>query len=78
MLNGTLPGELTQLTKLTFLAVGGNAISGSIPAGIGSMTNLALLAFDENPIKGTTPTEIGLLKSLREYECCRSIWVLIT
>ena len=58
-LNGSIPGELANLTSLWILYLGGNELSGSIPAGLANSTSLHWLHLSDNKLTGSIPSELG-------------------
>ncbi len=59
-LNGSLPIQIGDFTKLTALEISfNNLLSGNLPAQIGNLTNLERLIFWDNNLTGNIPTEIG-------------------
>jgi len=62
---GTLPSELSQLTRLRMLNFGFNSLSGSIPAQLTNLTDLQVLYLNANSLEGTLPADLGGLTSLR-------------
>jgi Leucine-rich repeat (LRR) protein len=64
-LNGPIPVEIGNLTKLILLKLSTNQLNGNIPAEIGNLTNLEWLWLHSTEISGTIPVEIGHLTSLR-------------
>ena len=65
-LNGPIPPELGNLTRLTTLYLQHNRLSGPIPPELGNLTNLAILFLRGNQIRGELPPELGNLTSLRQ------------
>ena len=64
-LDGTLPAELGEFTKLKILNVRGNKLNGSVPSEIGLLGELVSLDLAENDFE-SLPPEIGQLWSLVE------------
>ena len=67
-LNGPIPPELGNLTRLTTLYLLHNRLSGPIPPELGNLTNLVVLYLRGNQIRGELPPELGNLTSLRELD----------
>jgi Leucine-rich repeat (LRR) protein len=63
-LNGTIPPQIGNLTKLENIYFRGNNLSGAIPPQIGNLANLIILDLDDNKLTGTIPPEIGNLTNL--------------
>ena len=63
-LKGEFPPELTNLTNLEVLALGGNQLTGTVPAWLGSLANLQELYLWSNELTGEIPTELGNLTNL--------------
>ena len=69
-LNGTIPSEIGNLTKLKYLWLGGTIqggelkLSGAIPKEIGKLTNLHILYLNNNNLTGEIPPEIGDMENL--------------
>ena len=61
---GTIPIEISRLSKLIYLDLSFNKLSGEIPPQIRLLTNLEDLRLGENRLNGSIPLEIGHLKSL--------------
>ncbi|XP_038691933.1 MDIS1-interacting receptor like kinase 2-like [Tripterygium wilfordii] len=65
-LNGSIPSQISQLTKLISLDLSNNQLSGTIPADIGLLTHLEVLQLGHNSLAGLITQEIGKLKSLNK------------
>ena len=63
-LNGEIPAEIGNLTKLTSFYLHFNQLSGEIPTEIGNLTNLTDLTLFSNQLSGEIPAEIGNLTNL--------------
>ncbi|KAL0320981.1 UNVERIFIED_CONTAM: putative LRR receptor-like serine/threonine-protein kinase [Sesamum radiatum] len=63
---GPIPDELWNLTYLTDLSFGINALSGELPAELGLLTDLRSLAFGTNNFSGPLPSELGNLSRLTQ------------
>lgn len=61
----TIPTEIGQLSRLTFLGLKSNNLNGQIPTQIGQLTALRLLVLSYNDFTNNLPTEIGKLTLLR-------------
>ena len=61
---GPIPSELGQLTRLTYLLLGGNELSGPIPAALGDLGNLEWLQLYGNQLSGPIPAALGNLTRL--------------
>ncbi len=66
-LNGTLPGELGQLSFLTDLHIGSNGLTGELPSEISNLAALEQLRIGNNLMTGPIPAELGQLKSLTAF-----------
>ena len=65
-LNGQLPVELGDLTRLKWLNIARNPdLTGDIPPEMAQLTNLEVLYLWENDLTGTVPTWMGDLSELR-------------
>ncbi|MBI2214029.1 MAG: fibronectin type III domain-containing protein [Acidobacteria bacterium] len=67
-LTGSLPIQVTQLTKLRELRLGqfyGNPLGGTIPPQIANLTNLEVLDLSGNALTGTLPPSVAALPKLR-------------
>jgi hypothetical protein len=63
-LTGTIPSEVSLLTKLTYLDLCCNSLTGTIPSQLGLLTKLTDLSLWGNNLIGMIPSEIGLLSKL--------------
>ena len=63
-LSGTIPPEISALTRLDFLILYENHLTGSIPPEIGNLTHLEILGLIDNQFDGSIPVEIGNLTNL--------------
>ncbi|GJN01754.1 hypothetical protein PR202_ga19046 [Eleusine coracana subsp. coracana] len=63
---GQIPEELRNLTRLTNLDLGINALTGSVPKELGNLTNLVSLGFGSNNLNGSLPSEFGNLVKLKQ------------
>ncbi|XP_071720955.1 uncharacterized protein [Rutidosis leptorrhynchoides] len=69
---GALPGTLSQLKSLKFLAVSRNFISHEIPATLGELRELRTLDLSYNQLTGTIPWALGGLPSLTNVILCHN------
>jgi hypothetical protein len=63
-LSGSIPRELTLLSKLEVINLRDNSVSGYIPDGIGSLANVHSLYLGGNRMKGSIPSEMGFMSKL--------------
>ena len=63
-LQGSIPSELGNLSKLTTLELQSNQLTGEIPSELGNLSNLSALYLWENDLSGEIPSELGNLSSL--------------
>ena len=63
-LQGRIPAELVDLTKLERLSLGRNRLSGPIPPELGGLKNLTELSLHLNQLTGPIPSELGNLANL--------------
>ena len=63
-LNGPIPSEIGNLTKVRLLILIGNELSGNIPKEISNLTDLWLLYLYNNNLTGEIPSEIGNMETL--------------
>jgi hypothetical protein len=62
--SGSIPPELSLLTKLEVINLRDNIVSGSIPDGIESLTNVHSFILGGNRLNGTIPSELRLMFKL--------------
>jgi Leucine-rich repeat (LRR) protein len=67
-LYGTIPSNISHLSKLLVLDLSANQFTGSIPASLGNLSNLTTLYLYENQLSGSIPQELGMLSSLSDLE----------
>ncbi len=67
-LTGEIPLELTNLTQLRTLLLGGNSMSGPIPRDIHRLSQLEILNLSVNSLSGRIPLELGELAQLKVLE----------
>ncbi|KAL6296994.1 hypothetical protein ACE6H2_005136 [Prunus campanulata] len=63
---GTIPPQISQLSKLVYLDLSCNRLNGSVPASVGNLSNLAYLDLCRNYLNSSIPLEMGNLSSLVE------------
>ncbi len=64
-LNGHIPSELGNLSKLEALYLSHNELSGAIPPELGDLSNLTELDLTANQFSGEIPSELGNLSNLK-------------
>uniref|UniRef100_A0A251UW39 non-specific serine/threonine protein kinase n=1 Tax=Helianthus annuus TaxID=4232 RepID=A0A251UW39_HELAN len=64
---GSIPKEISSLTKLTFLSLFNNKLTGGIPTILGNITSLELFSVRGNPLGGGFPNILSQWKNLREF-----------
>ncbi|KAJ0967647.1 hypothetical protein J5N97_024564 [Dioscorea zingiberensis] len=62
---GTLPLELTKLSRLQVMYLGNNRIQGAIPHEIGRLQRMVQLTIDRNELSGEIPDSIGNMSRLQ-------------
>ena len=65
MLEGAIPAEVGNLTRLTSFAVCKNNLEGPVPAEFGNLARLTQLFLCTNGLVGPLPPDIGNLRGLR-------------
>ena len=63
-LNGSIPVELGDLSKLESLHFHVNQLSGTIPSELGNLSEMTWLNLRDNQLTGTIPLELGSLSKL--------------
>ena len=71
-LNGSIPLELGQLSKLINLLLSRNQLSGSIPSEMGQLSNLTNLYLGSNQLSGAIPSELRQLANLTDLDLSRN------
>jgi Leucine-rich repeat (LRR) protein len=66
-MTGTIPAEISLLTKLTALSLDENNLTGSIPSSIQTLVLLGSLTLGYNKLDSSLPTWIGWI--LAETPC---------
>ena len=64
-LTGSIPAELSNLTRLRAVLLSSNHLTGTIPATLAQLSNLEALDLRDNELTGSLPVELGGLSSLR-------------
>ncbi|XP_057814128.1 putative leucine-rich repeat receptor-like serine/threonine-protein kinase At2g24130 [Cryptomeria japonica] len=64
MISRSIPQQIVNLTKLTFLYLGNNLFSSNIPSGIKRFCKLEIFCLDGNKLEGSIPSEIGQMQHL--------------
>ncbi|KAH9714642.1 protein kinase domain-containing protein [Citrus sinensis] len=67
-ISGVIPEEITNLTKLTTIILGGNKLNGSIPITLSKLQKLQYLGLDDNKLEGSIPDSICRLAELYDLE----------
>ncbi len=62
---GTLPNEWSNMKKISYLNVLGNALTGELPATYSQLQSLRVFLSQSNKLKGSLPREWGVLKDLQ-------------
>ncbi|ESR40314.1 hypothetical protein CICLE_v10025188mg [Citrus x clementina] len=66
--SGGIPEEITNLTDLTTIVLGGNKLNGSIPITLGKLQKLQDVDLEYNQLEGSIPDSICLSVELYELE----------
>lgn len=67
-LQGSLPPQLGQLSKLQSLVLYFNDLNGGIPPELGRLSDLESLVLNDNDLNGPIPPELGQLSSLKDLD----------
>ncbi|XP_039131539.1 polygalacturonase inhibitor-like [Dioscorea cayenensis subsp. rotundata] len=71
-LYGTIPPEITKLSKLRFLTISWTGIYGSVPAFLAKLTALEQLDLSFNKLSGFIPSSLGDLPKLYSIDISRN------
>ncbi|KAH9714631.1 protein kinase domain-containing protein [Citrus sinensis] len=63
-ISGGIPEEISNLTNLMTIDLGGNKLNGSIPITLGKLQKLQWLSLDDNKLEGSIPDDICRLAEL--------------
>ncbi|KAH9666235.1 protein kinase domain-containing protein [Citrus sinensis] len=66
--SGGIPEEISNLTHLTTIILGGNKLNGSIPITLGKLQKLQGLGLGDNKLEGSIPDDICRLAELYRLE----------
>ncbi|MEJ2085242.1 MAG: fibronectin type III domain-containing protein [Acidobacteriota bacterium] len=67
-MNGTIPPELGNLSRLFYLILDRNQLSGTIPPNLGTLEYLTNLSLYMNQLGGSIPSELGNLTTLNQLK----------
>ena len=65
-LDGTIPPELGNITKLRILSLSDNELTGEIPSRLAKLSSLETLSLDDNQLSGQIPPDLVRLTNLKE------------
>ena len=71
-LYGSIPSQITSLSRLSHLDLGWNQLSGNIPFEIGMLGSLEEFWVHKNNLSGSIPASIGNLSSLTFLSLCEN------
>ncbi|GJV27386.1 leucine-rich repeat protein [Tanacetum coccineum] len=66
---GSIPKEMSLLSKLSLLVIQFNQLTGGIPPFFGNITSMEVFAASANPLGGSIPDTLGLWKRLKSFGC---------
>ncbi|XP_047166233.1 probable leucine-rich repeat receptor-like protein kinase At1g35710 [Vigna umbellata] len=67
-LNGTIPYEIGNLSKLTYLDLSHNSFQDKIPPSLGNLSKLTYLDLSHNSLQGKIPPSLGNLSELTDLD----------
>ncbi|GJS08433.1 probable LRR receptor-like serine/threonine-protein kinase RFK1 isoform X1 [Tanacetum coccineum] len=65
--SGQIPGELGNITTLTYLNLEANNLSGTVPSDLGRLVNLQSLILSSNRLTGMLPVSLAELRNLIDF-----------
>ena len=65
-LDGSIPSELSDLTRLHILDLSDNQLNGSIPPELGNLTGISILDLRDDRLTGSIPEELGNITHLSQ------------
>jgi len=65
-LTGTIPPQLSVLTKLSYLYIHNNRLTGTIPSQLSALTAMYKFQLSENQLTGTVPSQLSAMTGLRD------------
>ena len=74
-LQGSIPQEIGNLSKLMYLNLAWNKLTGNLPLSLANLTHLVEFYISSNLITGTIPKELGNLKDLFELDLSNNKFV---
>ncbi|GAY47186.1 hypothetical protein CUMW_102700 [Citrus unshiu] len=70
---GSIPSEISALSKLQLLDLSSNRLRGTIPSQIGNLRNLVHLNVSDNVLTGSVPSTLGRLTNLNYMSLSRNM-----
>ncbi|KAK9229854.1 hypothetical protein WN944_022820 [Citrus x changshan-huyou] len=67
-ISGGIPKEISNLTNLIAIYLGGNKLNGSIPIALGKLQKLQLLNLEDNQLEGSIPDDLCHLAALFQLD----------
>ncbi|ESR49576.1 hypothetical protein CICLE_v10030526mg [Citrus x clementina] len=67
-ISGGIPEEISNLTNLIAIYLGGNKLNGTIPITLGKLQKLQLLSFEDNQLEGSIPNDLCRLAALFQLD----------
>jgi len=71
-LQGSIPDDIGELTKLKYVFLARTQISGELPSSLGKLNKLEYLSIWKTFINGSLPSELGSLTSLKQLELSKN------